>query len=359
MVRRRFLGLGAAALVDGRETRRTAVSIKGSQFLINGRLTYAGRSWKGHRIDGLLMNSRMAQGIFDDENPETAGYWKYPDTGKWDPERNTREFIAAIPKWRRHGLLAFDICLQGGNPKGYLGQQPWRISAYRPDGSLKPQYMNRLKRIVDKADELGMIVMLCLFYFGQDQHFTGEDAIRRAIRETMVWLSERGYSNVLVEMANECNNSKYDMPVLKPDRIPKLFETARKAWTGKRPLLLSVSFNGNGVPPAELVSLCDYALLHGNGVEDPARIRQMVEETRESKGYREVPIVFNEDDHYDFDKPQNNMVAAVESYASWGLLDIGENNYRDGYQSPPVNWGLNTERKQQFFRLVREITGSP
>ena len=52
-----------------------------------------------------LLNSRMVQGIFDDRNPETVKNWAYPDTGKWDPERNTREFIAAMPDWRRHGLL--------------------------------------------------------------------------------------------------------------------------------------------------------------------------------------------------------------------------------------------------------------
>ena len=39
-------------------------------------------------------------------NPETVAQWAYADTGKWDAERNTREFIAAMPEWRRHGLLA-------------------------------------------------------------------------------------------------------------------------------------------------------------------------------------------------------------------------------------------------------------
>ena len=51
------------------------------------------------------------------------------------------------------------------------------------------------------------------------------------------------------------------------------------------------------------------------------------------------------------------MVKAIESYASWGYLDIGTNDYRDGYPSPPVNWGINTERKRGFFELSKEITG--
>ncbi len=31
-----------------------------------------------------------------------------------------------------------------------------------------------------------------------------------------------------------------------------------------------------------------------------------------------MPILFNEDDHFDFDRPENNMMAAVSEYASWG-----------------------------------------
>ena len=70
-----------------------------------------------------------------------------------------------------------------------------------------------------------------------------------------------------------------------------------------------------------------------------------------------MPILFNEDDHFDFDQPDNNMLAAVSEYASWGYFDPGESDYRDGYQSPPVNWGINTDRKRSFFGLLRTVTG--
>jgi hypothetical protein len=98
--------------------------------------------------------------------------------------------------------------------------------------------------------------------------------------------------------------------------------------------------------------------MHGNGVSDPGRIAQMVEEARAVPGYRPMPILFNEDDHFDFDKPLNNFLAALSRGASWGFFDPGKNNYRDGYQSPPVQWQPNTERKRAFFRLVAEITGA-
>ncbi len=47
---------------------------------------------------------------------------------------------------------------------------------------------------------------------------------------------------------------------------------------------------------------------------------------------------------------------ALASCASWGLYDQGTNNYHDGFQSPPVDWAINTQREQDFFRLVSEIT---
>jgi len=62
----------------------THVSIHGTRFLINGRPTCSGRSYGGLNLEGLLFNSRMIQGIFDDENPETRKLWRYPDTGIWD-----------------------------------------------------------------------------------------------------------------------------------------------------------------------------------------------------------------------------------------------------------------------------------
>ena len=95
------------------------VSIEGDKFFINGRPIYEGRTWKDKKIEGLMMNSRMVQGVFDDLNPETVKRWAYADTGKWDAERNTREFLAAMPSWRAHGLLSFGINFQGGSPEGY------------------------------------------------------------------------------------------------------------------------------------------------------------------------------------------------------------------------------------------------
>jgi hypothetical protein len=85
----------------------------------------------------------------------------------------------------------------------------------------------------------------------------------------------------------------------------------------------------------------------------------MVRQARKVPGYRPMPILFNEDDHFDFDQPMNNFIAAVGEYASWGYFDFrmkGE-GFDEGYQSVPVNWGISSERKKGFFKLCAEITG--
>jgi hypothetical protein len=132
---------------------KTEVTIVGQQFYINGEPTYKGRTWTTsyggeYPVEGLLMNARLVQGIFDDVNPETRGQWAYPDTKEWDPDRNTNEFIDAMASWKEHGLLAFTLNLQGGCPYGYCRQQPWDNSAFAPDGSLRPDFMNRLGKVV-------------------------------------------------------------------------------------------------------------------------------------------------------------------------------------------------------------------
>jgi hypothetical protein len=40
---------------------------------------------------------------------------------------------------------------------------------------------------------LKMVVILGLFYFGQDQHLDNEDAADRALRNVVNWLHDRQY----------------------------------------------------------------------------------------------------------------------------------------------------------------------
>jgi hypothetical protein len=340
------------------KTVKTEVSIVGEMFYINGKPTYAGRTWKNAKIEGLLMNSRMVQATFEDLNPESRQMFVYPDTGKWDAERNTEEFIAQMPLYRSYGMLAFTLNLQGGSPQGYSKEQPWINSAITPEGDLRPDYMARFERILDKADELGMVVILGLYYFGQEKVMSGPEAIKRGVDSAVDWVLARGYRHVIIEIDNE-SNVIYKQPLLRPEGVHELILRAKERSLDGRRLLVGTSFGGGYIPPANVVAVSDFLLIHGNGVDNPFKIGEMIRETRQVKTYRPMPVLYNEDDHFDFDKPMNNMVAAVSQYVSWGYFDYrmkGE-GFDEGYQSVPVNWGISSARKKGFFGLMKEITG--
>ena len=387
------------SLIGWHGSELTLVSIEGDAWLIDGQATYEGREYRGWRVEGLLMNSRMTNAVFDDENLVTRGLWAYPDTGEWDADRNTDEFIAMLPVYRTHGLLAVTVNLQGGSPTGYYREpmfrenmaargievddevvwaglpspdsQPWHNSAFNPDGSLKAAFKDRAERIIAACDQLGMVVILGYFYFGQDERLVDERAVCRAVDDATRWVLDMGYGNVLIEINNEANIRRYEHEILQPHRVAELIERAKSHVVStengneERRLLVGTSYGGGRVPDDDVVAVSDYIMVHGNGVSDPSRIAGMVADTRALPSYTNKPILFTEDDHFDFDKPENNFLSALSAYASWGYFDPGDaaggksefGDYRDGYQNVPVNWGINTPRKLAFFDLLSEITG--
>jgi hypothetical protein len=343
----------------------TAVSISNGGFAINGTPTYAGRSWKGRRIEGLLFNSRMANAVADDENPATHGAWAYAD-GDWDAERNTREFIAALPSYRAHGLLAVCLNLQGGSPQGYSWNQPWKIGGFAPDGALKPTWAARLEKVIAACDRLGMAVILGLFYGKQSGTLQDEAAVKAAVANTVDWLLGVGATNVLIEIGNEVDLPVFAHDIIAAPRCHELIELAQKHSKGK--LLVSTSLLALDKPPAGILATADFLLPHGNRIHGPAGptqpsphgIRLQVTNWRAAKDYRGQPIVYNEDDHFEFDKADNHFVAAVESGASWGFFDyrMSRERFEDGFQSLPVDWTISSVRKRGFFGLLKEITGA-
>jgi hypothetical protein len=216
--------------------------------------------------------------------------------------------------------------------------------------------MNRLARVLARADELGMVAIVGYFYFGQDGRVNDEAAVRRAVSNATEWLLDSGHNNVLVEINNECD-IQYHHEILKPQRVDTLIEQAKSMTRRGRRLLVGTSYGGGTPAGANVVKASDFLLLHGNGADDPNRIRKMVRASRQTPTWRPMPVVINEDDHFRFDEPDNHLLAALDEYASWGYFDPGKNDYVEGYQCPPVNWGINTDRKRQFFTTLKEITG--
>ena len=350
----------------------TEVSISAEKFLINGRPTYAGVKWRGKSIEGLVFNSRMIQAVFDDECPRTRGLWAYPDTGKWDPDRNTDEFCAHLGQYRSYGLLGVTVGLQGGGsvytPEVY---DNYTNSAYADDGSLREPYFDRLSRILAAADDAGMVVIVNYFYGKQARRLTRDAAVEDITRRVSEWLLETGRRNILVDVVNE-SFEKWEPPVLKPGNVHRLIEIVTSTRSGGRRLLAGVSTGGGmhlGAP--KWLAAEDFHLPHGNGLTAEG-LAWKIRALKRRKTYleRPRPIVVNEDSVF-----TGNLEAAVGEGASWGFYCQGYGSdssdrmdwkalpredtceHLSGFQTLPVNWSINTPLKRAFFEKVREITG--
>lgn len=350
----------------------TELAIDGCDFLIDGRPTYEGREYNGHRIEGLLFNSRMVQAIFDDENPDTRKLWAYPDTGRWDPDRNTDEFCDALPMYRCHNLLAVTVGLQGGGSiyskdvyDTYLN------SAFAPDGSLKPAYFDRLSRILAAADEQGMVVIVNYLYWRQATRFESEAAVVNATQAATDWLLASGHRNVFVDVVNESGVGQ-PPEIMQPGRVHELIEVVQQTIRDGRRLLVGCSTGGGeSLPVGRWREIEDIALPHGNGCS-PEKLAAKLRTLRETPEHqaRPRPICVNEDSIF-----VENLDAAIAEGASWGFYCQGfGSDYQDrmnwkahdreptletlsGYQTLPVNWGMNTAIKAAFFNRVAEISG--
>lgn len=251
-----LLVLAAVVSVDGAEGEKpgprfrpvTRVSIAEGFWEINGKATYPGTY-----VEGLLVNVRMANAVFDDLNPKSrpAGL---------DAEANTTRFIASIPSYRGAGVSAFTVSLQGGDP----GYEDALCSAFRPDGSLRGAFMARTARVVEACDRAGMIVVLVLFHHLQDQVLQGEPAVRRGVQNVAHWVMGRGYTNVLLELADEYTAKGYDHEIFRSaDRMAELVTLTKKAAPG---LLVSSNRQGTGRIDPPVGNASDFLSTHFTGL---------------------------------------------------------------------------------------------
>ncbi len=351
----------------------TTISIDDTRFMIDGEPTYVDREYHGKPIEGLLFNSRMVQAIFDDDCAETRKHWRYPDSGEWDPERNTDEFCAMLPEYHKRGLRAVTVGLQGGGsiyrPDVY---NSYINSAFAPDGELKEAYFQRLRRILHAADACGMVVIVNYFYFKQAARLERERVIKDVTEATTDWLLGTGRRNVLVDVANEAG-PQWRHEICQANGVHRLIDIVKSTTLNGRRLLASAStLGGKQLPTDKWLAAEDFSLPHGNGLT-PQELREKIRQLRRKKEYavRPRPVLINEDSVF-----VDNLKTAVDEYTSWGFYCQGYgSDYKDrmdwttqererrvevlsGYQTLPVNWGINTPIKRAFFDAVQEITGS-
>ena len=187
------------------------ITIQGDKFYMDGKLTYS--DFPGARPEALgrLMNSRMVQATFEDENPETAKLFVYPDGSVLDPNRQTNEFCAALPEYRRHGVIACTVNFQGGYPQYHVHLrqdqilQNWDNNAFAANGSLKWRYAERMSSILELPSSALLAMEIAVSTEEVDREKIGIYA-EAAVAEYWLVLPAGG----IIEVYSRPNGSKYE-----------------------------------------------------------------------------------------------------------------------------------------------------
>ncbi len=309
----------------------TAISIKGTSFLIDGNLTYSEISESNSNAHGLLMNARFIQGIFDDQS-DPARFARFCKS-EFDPEAHTDDLIAALPEWYGYGLRAFTVGFQGGGPCFTVNNQSIHNNPFGDDGTqLDSAYAQRMDRLIRGADECGMVVIVSYFYGSQARRLRDGKAVREAVSTASGFLKDGGYTNVLIEVANEMNIGSFkEHPIVQtPEGMASLINLAQKESGG-----LAVGCSGGGsYTNREVAEESDYILFHGNGCSR----QRFYNAVREIQSWDlNKPIVCNEDS-----QAIGQLEVAFRTGVSWGYY----NNMTK--QEPPANWGI-TPGEDTFF----------
>ncbi len=301
----------------------TRVALVNGKWHINGEVTS-----RGAATEGLLMNVRMVNAVFEDRHR--------PD---FDAEANTTKFIERLPDYAASGIRAVTVCLQGGMP-GYEGALN---SAFEPDGTLRPAYLARVERVIRACSRQGLAVILGLYYQRQSALLRDEAAVRAGVVNAARWVRERGFENVLLEIANEYPHRGFAHACIRdPKSQASLIRLARETAPG---LLASASGYGDGKVHAEVAEAADFLLPHWNSTRPeqiPARLSAL-------RQYGKA-IVANEDDKTGADAVAA-LRASVDNGASYGLMLQKHNQtfpfHFDGAADDPV-----------FYAELRRLTAA-
>jgi hypothetical protein len=360
----------------------TVVTAVGDDWYVNGTIINEGSQY----VEGQMLSARMVQALFDvedDGGPSDPTDYQYPgEVSTWtaprDPDRNVAEFIAAIPTYRSYGLNMVTVCMQGGAVGRASGN--WiiggnGISAWNPDGTIKAAWKTRLIALMEACDDEGMILNLQCFYHNRDDVLTNETAVTNALHTLIDIILDpaengsRHFRNVLFEVVNEAGTTQAHTMLnigSMGTTIPDLKSYVSTNHSGKT-LLFSCSRPGGSSPDNAIIGVFDYISLHTNN-DTPTDVINSINATLAKGNYNGCPIQVTEDNTpFGEAEPTSfpNMVAAVETCGrGWGFYDQPDYieltqpgaNYIDGFQSPPVNWGVNTPRKQLYFDAVDSYT---
>lgn len=329
--------------------------------------TYAGGRFRG-KVRGSLALVRVTQAIFDDE---------WLNERPFDPDVNTDRVIERLDVYKQHGVAGIVVGLQGGNPRygdesngvrrgvsADLGEKAGAlVSAYNPDGSLKPEWTARLDRLLEAADQRGLIVCLVLFQQDQDEVLESPEAIVAAAGNVARHLIERDARNVIVDVADAWDEpeGRWDHRRFVPRYVEFLIRAVREQFQHASFSLPIGASSGSGMLyPMSLARLCDLVLLQGDG-------RTPSEKLARSKQFKQYgrPVLMVSDSsgaaatNAELARESSIAQAYLEGAAGWSFVPaLTANRFPFDYELADSavfedSWPADT-RHRAYFRAMLE-----
>lgn len=234
-------------------------------------------------------------------NGQTVQLWSVRVANAMVDDTAVSDLVAMLTKYRAHGIRNLSVSLQGGRTGNGTAGEDGQYQCFDADGTMRTTCQTRLTTILDALDARAMTAQLVVFYFYRDEDLDGEPstntAINKAIDETAQWVEDNNYDHVIVDIANEHGDSRYDFTLLSGDSDANR-DTLCSRWSAISSRPCSVS---QGLGLGHYVN--DYELWHdptgGSGIEEPVG---------------SVPRLINETERYDdYDEPGEFIQAEIDA----------------------------------------------
>jgi len=267
----------------------------------------------------------------------------------WNATRNTLEFVSNVSAYGNKGLNAVTVGMQGSNPDSTgNNNQACITTGFTSTGALKSDWVNRLMEVITATDQQQIVLILNLFDLAQEGRLDPDDGnIVSAVQAIVQFLVQQGATNVILDLASACSNA-YSHQVLTPSSINTLIKLVQAVSN----IPVSTSFPPGVIPPDSIIETADFLLLHATGLNGTG-LTELIQKVHNTPSYKRnpLPIVINQDS-----ANVGNLAQSVYAGVSWGYFSQGQNNYKDGFCSPPVDWSIDTVDKRAFFTEVNLLT---
>jgi hypothetical protein len=153
------------------------------------------------------------------------------------------DLVAHLDEYKGYGINAVSVF--------FMGSRFGDVKGYNEDATLSAGHAARMARVIEAADERGMVVLVGCLYWGNSrakwESWTQKEA-NEAVANTARWLAENDYRNTFIDVDNEgmaLRGAGFDNRQL-----------VLAAKGARSPVPVAVNFHGE--PPPE----CDLTIHH-------------------------------------------------------------------------------------------------